>query len=1065
MAGNVELVDEIIDIAAIEQQKKTALSALKQIKEAINSLNGLSLQAKVPDQGYAQTAKNVKELIALSGKYKQSIKDEERAALALARAKKLEADAAEKTSRAKKNEAQARKTNAQAAQAEQKAAEGTARASEREEKSRTKANNANREAQRAYKSLVREYTILRKVAEDYGASLGVNSKQYIEAAKRADELNNRLKAIDKGIGNSQRNVGNYASGFNGLSNSFNQITRELPAFTNSVQTGFLAISNNLPILFDEIGRARQQIVELRKAGEPAPSLFKTIAGSFFTLGTALSLGVTALTIFGPQIAKFVQSLFQGKQALDKFTESQRILGETLKNGGLVEAAASVSELRINIDLAKQGLLDKDKVLKQYNESIGKTTGEVKSLDEAEQALVKNGDAYIKMMLLKAAAQTALEDASKKALQAEIDRRKREEEFLTGVDQFAIASAGQVSAPGFVPNIAQKAQRDEARLREQQSKARKEAAIKQSEDDAKTLTDIAADFQKQAAEIAKNFKFDFFGGTDGGASSNDRLQTIRAALFTKELEDFRDQLKKLSEAEELSVKARQNFRVQAGEIDRKLLQDQAAFELQLERDKLNSIIGDKNSSKNARINAENEFAARSREIEQNLAFDLIKINRDTEFELLKIKKDGNERILEENKKLFEQLQEQNRQQAEKTLTDETTRLSRTQALIDTDTNILVAAENKKLTALEKARAKGKISDDVYVEEKKKIETRIAAIQLQAQVNSLKAELTYAERILAIRKSLGEDTIEAEREIARIRKEISGLESQQAGQDPELDRIAKLKAAYRDLANELKNTFAAVVNGVFENQKNQIQDQIDLIEQRKQREIEAINASAVSEQEKADKIKILEAAAAAQREQLELKQRQIQQRQARFQKALTIAEITAATAKAIIKQLAATPLPAGAPLVALIAATGAAQLATVLATPIPRYKEGTDYHKGGLAIVGDGGVQEVIKEPGKAPYLSPDTDTLMNLPRGTRVFPSLDHIDEEMKVNAFRDIANYQGAINESKYADMMIAAIEKSAVKGAGMVVSAIKNQPRPAGPGRVRYGSDFTNYINKRIFD
>ena len=273
------------------------------------------------------------------------------------------------------------------------------------------------------------------------------------------------------------------------------------------------------------------------------------------------------------------------------------------------------------------------------------------------------------------------------------------------------------------------------------------------------------------------------------------------------------------------------------------------------------------------------------------------------------------------------------------------------------------------------------------------------------------------------------------------------------------MEELKQAYKDLANELKNTFISVVNGIFERQKNEIQDQIDLIEKRKQAEIAAINATTASEQEKADKIKIIEATAAARREQLELKQRQIQQRQARFEKAIRIGEIIANTAKAVT---AALP---NAILAGIAAAIGAAQLATVLATPIPRYKDGTDYHKGGLAIVGDGGVQEVIKEPGKPAYLSPDTDTLMNLPRGTRVFPSLDHIDEEMKVNAFRDIANYQGAINESKYADMMIAAIEKSAVKGAGMVVSAIKNQPRPAGPGRVRYGSDFTNYINKRVFD
>jgi phage-related protein len=52
-------------------------------------------------------------------------------------------------------------------------------------------------------------------------------------------------------------------------------------------------------------------------------------------------------------------------------------------------------------------------------------------------------------------------------------------------------------------------------------------------------------------------------------------------------------------------------------------------------------------------------------------------------------------------------------------------------------------------------------------------------------------------------------------------------------------------------------------------------------------------------------------------------------------------------------------------------------------IPGYATGTDFHPGGWAILGDGGKQELLRTPDGRMALSPDTDTLMNLPRGTQV----------------------------------------------------------------------------------
>ncbi|OLS34220.1 hypothetical protein BTR22_19220 [Alkalihalophilus pseudofirmus] len=53
--------------------------------------------------------------------------------------------------------------------------------------------------------------------------------------------------------------------------------------------------------------------------------------------------------------------------------------------------------------------------------------------------------------------------------------------------------------------------------------------------------------------------------------------------------------------------------------------------------------------------------------------------------------------------------------------------------------------------------------------------------------------------------------------------------------------------------------------------------------------------------------------------------------------------------------------------------------------PRYAKGTDSHPGGLAIVGDGGGSELIRTPDGRVGLSPSTDTLVNLPKGSQVLP--------------------------------------------------------------------------------
>ena len=72
-------------------------------------------------------------------------------------------------------------------------------------------------------------------------------------------------------------------------------------------------------------------------------------------------------------------------------------------------------------------------------------------------------------------------------------------------------------------------------------------------------------------------------------------------------------------------------------------------------------------------------------------------------------------------------------------------------------------------------------------------------------------------------------------------------------------------------------------------------------------------------------------------------------------------------------------------ALLAANAAMQIAAIHTAPYPEYAEGTDFHKGGLAIVGDAGKSELIETKSGRLYKTPDVPTLMDIERGAKVHP--------------------------------------------------------------------------------
>lgn len=103
------------------------------------------------------------------------------------------------------------------------------------------------------------------------------------------------------------------------------------------------------------------------------------------------------------------------------------------------------------------------------------------------------------------------------------------------------------------------------------------------------------------------------------------------------------------------------------------------------------------------------------------------------------------------------------------------------------------------------------------------------------------------------------------------------------------------------------------------------------------------------------------------------------------------------------------PAAIPFIAVAGAMGAIQLTTILATPRPKYAKGTKSHEGGLAIVGDGGRQEVVLMNGSA-WLTPDKPTLVDIPKGAEVIPSIQKYDNLVNLTTLQPMSEKQMVIS-------------------------------------------------------
>lgn len=312
------------------------------------------------------------------------------------------------------------------------------------------------------------------------------------------EMQTELNEANASLLNFRDNVGNYASaakGFTPLTFQVQQLAREMPSLTMSFQQFFLAISNNLPMFADELTRARMANKALRAEGKPTVSVFKQVLSAIGSWQTALVVGITLLTAYGKEIGAWVKGLFTAKEAALSMAEAQDKVNDALKKDGygIGEQIAKVKELQMQWRALGDDLKARKQFIVDNKDAFDDLGVKVDSVNDAENLLVTNTDAFIDALSARARAAAGMKLAAEAYEKALIKQQEIEEEIKKGYTT-TISSAGGSFGGGFtkVNRAYTKAEEDELM-----------APVRALEAQAEAYLNVSVESQNTASEILKN----------------------------------------------------------------------------------------------------------------------------------------------------------------------------------------------------------------------------------------------------------------------------------------------------------------------------------------------------------------------------------------------------------------------------------------------------------------------------------------------------------------------------------------------------------------------------------
>lgn len=283
-----------------------------------------------------------------------------------------------------------------------------------------------------------------------------------EAADSGKKLETETNAIyqqmiklQEATGNYRLSVGHYQKTWDGLGISISQIVRELPAAAVSLNTFFLGISNNIPMVVDEIKRLRRQNELLAAEGKKQISVTGSIVKALFGWNTALVVLLTVFSMYGKEIITWIDKTLAGRDAAKSFEDALEDLNSELGKGSTGAYGQQIAVLRRlsenwrdlgdNIKAQTQWIKDNEK-------EFGKLGITIDNINDANNAFVENTESVVAAYKARAKAEAALNIVSQqyqKLLAAENKaetEKVREYGFFDKTMNYFKALWGGISGP-------------------------------------------------------------------------------------------------------------------------------------------------------------------------------------------------------------------------------------------------------------------------------------------------------------------------------------------------------------------------------------------------------------------------------------------------------------------------------------------------------------------------------------------------------------------------------------------------------------------------------------------
>lgn len=840
--------------------------------------------------------------------------------------------------------------------------------------------------------------------------------QGVGLIKQIKQLKDELKAIDAQMGNYQRNVGKYTSHWNGLNASVQQVARELPSLAVGWNAFSLAISNNLPIMADEIKRARDEFKALQESGQKGVPVWKQLTKSIINWQTALVVGITLLSVYGNDIMNWIENLFKAKEVTGDLIDYENKLLIARQKG-----IQDISRETTKLDLLYKTTQDTNKSMKERL--------------AAANALQKMSPDYLgnmkKESILAGEAKEAYMQLRKELVASAIARAQLDEMTKIAAQRY---KAWVKERNAYVSYL-----RSENELSKNNSDLQKTITLnaKKQWENAK---DSLSDYDKALKGMSESIDVDALVNDSNDANKKEAekyanyMKNIESELTKTRIALIEDRRK--AEIASVENTYKENINKIKGYSAK---ENQLRSQYEEEKNKNIRDINEKYDLE--REEYESDLEKRSIE----LKLDTIKNNSEKELEykldlLLRMNEILREEEIREAERRGEDVELINKKYDARFSSIIQDNISERLGLIkkgtDRELDILDTNSLKEINALNKQYKQGEINEKQYRD-------GIYRITKESGEAKLKLLLKEAEAELALSSDLPQEKVdEIQRRIDKIKAQIedfgndmdndennpgkrwaddfnnslgnlSSSANKYLGDSANIfnalgDIIGEITAKMDDAGDSVLNfwgklddkgklsfvlsSFAKIQDGItsimtdiYDARIKRVEEEQEANEEAGEKELERIekleNSGVITKEEAEARKRAAEQTTANKNKELEKKKEALQQKQAKWEKANAISQSIIATALAVSRALPNMVLAA------LVGALGAAQLATIIAQPIPKYAKGTDNHPGGLAIVGDGGKHEAVVTD-RGAYITPNVPTLIDLPRRAKVIPDVD-----------------------------------------------------------------------------